>query len=156
DDLDEPAILVGHSFGGSVISRVAELCPERCALLVYYSAFVPLDGESVADSLPPQFVGFLEQAAAASPDRSVPLPFELFASSFANTVDEATARALHRQLVPEPSGPIFEQLSLPGFRRLGIPSAYVICRRDRALPPGTFYPGQARRLQAPQLLEIDA
>src|SRR5262249_60565661 len=36
-----PVVLVGHSFGGSVISRVAELRPERCRSLGYCSAFVP-------------------------------------------------------------------------------------------------------------------
>src|SRR5262245_28137686 len=41
DELAQPAILVGHSLGGSVISRIAELRPEDCHGLIYYSAFVP-------------------------------------------------------------------------------------------------------------------
>jgi pimeloyl-ACP methyl ester carboxylesterase len=70
----EPVVLVGHSFGGSVISRVAELRPERCRRLVYYSAFVPRDGERVADSLPAEMLAFIDGATAASADRSTALP----------------------------------------------------------------------------------
>jgi hypothetical protein len=57
--------------------------------------------------------------------------------------------------VPEPYGPIFERLPLPRFERLGIPAAYITCRQDQTMPPGTFHPGQSSRLSAPQLMEID-
>ena len=40
-------ILVGHSYGGMVISGVADRVPERIRRLVYVDAFVPVDGESV-------------------------------------------------------------------------------------------------------------
>src|SRR5262249_9740129 len=113
DRLPGEIVLVGHSFGGSVVSRAAGLRPERCRLLIYYSAFVPLDGGRGADSLPEPLLAFLEDSAAAAPDRSVALPLDLFASAFANTADPETAATLHQQLVPEPSGPIFEPLSLP-------------------------------------------
>jgi pimeloyl-ACP methyl ester carboxylesterase len=155
DATSDSVVLVGHSFGGSIVSRVAELRPDRCRSLVYYSAFVPRDGERVADSLSEPLLGFLEAAAAASADRSITLPFELFRSAFANTADQATAQAIYPRLVPEPRGPIFEPLSLPRFRRLGIPTTYVTCRQDVALPPGTFHPGQSGRLPAPRLIEID-
>ena len=150
-----PAALVGHSFGGSVISRVAEIRPERCHSLVYYSAFVPLDGETVGESLPEPMIGFLAQAAAASADDSCTMPYELFRSAFANTADDATAQALHSRLVPEPRGPIFERLSLPSFDKLEVPTAYIACRHDQALPPGAFYPGQSSRLKCPVLIGID-
>jgi len=150
-----PVVLVGHSFGGSVISRVAERHPERCHLLVYYSAFVPRDGERIADSLPGPFIEFLEAAAAGSADRSVVLPKDMFTSAFANTAGQAEADAIYRQLVPEPYGPIFEQLPLSKFDGLGIPSAYISCKQDQALPPGSFHPGQSSGLKAPQLIEID-
>jgi hypothetical protein len=121
-----------------------------------YSAFVPLDGERVADSLPEPLLAFLEEGAAAAHDGSVALPLDLFAGAFANTADPDTAAGLHERLVPEPSAPIFEPLSLPRFSELGIPSAYISCAQDLALPPGSFHPGQSSRLDTPQLIEIDA
>ncbi len=41
-------ILMGHSYGGMVISGVADRVPDRISRLVYLDAFVPNDGESVA------------------------------------------------------------------------------------------------------------
>jgi pimeloyl-ACP methyl ester carboxylesterase len=41
-------VLVGHSYGGMVIAGVAERVPERIALMVYFDAILPEDGESVA------------------------------------------------------------------------------------------------------------
>ena len=42
-------ILVGHSYGGMVITGVVDQAPERIAHLVYLDTFVPRDGESMAD-----------------------------------------------------------------------------------------------------------
>ena len=151
----QPVVLVGHSFGGSVISRAAELRPERCHGLVYYSAFVPRDGERVADSLPAPFIQFLDHAAAASADRTITLPDAVLRESFANTADETTLARICSLLVPEPYAPIFEALSLSSFPNPAIPTAYIDCRQDQALPPGTFHPGQSSRLRAPELIEID-
>jgi pimeloyl-ACP methyl ester carboxylesterase len=153
--LTGPAVLVGHSFGGSVISRVAELHPEQCHGLIYHSAFVPRDGERVADSLPSQFVEFLDHAADASADRRITLPDELLEQAFANTADMDMVARIRALLVPEPHAPIFETLSLPNFTSLGIPTVYIWCRDDLSLPPGAFHPGQSSRLDQPELIEID-
>lgn len=45
-ELIEDAVLVGHSYGGMVISGVADRVPERVDSLVYLDAFVPDDGDS--------------------------------------------------------------------------------------------------------------
>ena len=47
-------ILVGHSYGGMVITAVAEQAAERLTHLVYLDAFVPQDGQCLLDFLPPQ------------------------------------------------------------------------------------------------------
>src|SRR5215469_9364740 len=45
-------VLVGHSYGGMVITGAVDQAPERIAHLVYLDTFVPRDGESVADVSP--------------------------------------------------------------------------------------------------------
>ncbi|MGO8949832.1 MAG: alpha/beta fold hydrolase, partial [Ktedonobacterales bacterium] len=45
-------ILVGHSYGGMVITGVVDQVPERIAHLVYLDTFVPRDGESMLDVSP--------------------------------------------------------------------------------------------------------
>lgn len=42
-------LLVGHSYGGMVITGVADRCPERIECLVYLDAAVPSDGQALAD-----------------------------------------------------------------------------------------------------------
>jgi pimeloyl-ACP methyl ester carboxylesterase len=155
DQLAEPAVLVGHSFGGSVISRVAELRPGNCHGLVYYSAFVPRDGERVADSLPAEFVEFLDRSAAARADHAIELPDQALREAFANTANEETLSRIRTLLVPEPYRPIFDPVALPTFPSLPIQAVYITCRDDRTMPPGTFHPGQSSRLRDHQLIEID-
>lgn len=47
-------ILVGHSYGGMVITGVADMIPERIGKMVYLDAMVPNDGESVMDLMDPK------------------------------------------------------------------------------------------------------
>ena len=44
-----PAVLVGHSMGGIVITQAAARCPQEIAQLVYVAAFIPQDGQSLVD-----------------------------------------------------------------------------------------------------------
>jgi pimeloyl-ACP methyl ester carboxylesterase len=47
-------VLVGHSYGGMVITGVADRAADRVRRLVYLDALVPNDGESVEDVVPPE------------------------------------------------------------------------------------------------------
>ena len=62
----ERVVLVGHSYGGMVISGVAERVPASIARLVYLDAFVPRSGESVADQLGRARAGFFVRGGAAA------------------------------------------------------------------------------------------
>src|ERR1700744_4678138 len=44
-----PAVLVGHSMGGMVVTQAAARTPERVTALIYLTAFLPNDGESLLD-----------------------------------------------------------------------------------------------------------
>ena len=52
EDLSD-IVLVGHSYGGMVITGVADRVPEKVATLVYLDAFVPENGQSCLSLLPP-------------------------------------------------------------------------------------------------------
>ncbi len=49
DRAAEPVILVGHSYGGTIITQAAEWCPGKVKRLVYLTAFVPLNGQSTRE-----------------------------------------------------------------------------------------------------------
>ena len=59
-------VLVGHSYGGMVVTGAAHERPDRIAEIVYLDAFVPEDGESVGDVLGPDFVDAAEGLAKQS------------------------------------------------------------------------------------------
>jgi pimeloyl-ACP methyl ester carboxylesterase len=77
EDLHE-VVLAGQSYGGMVITGVADRAPQRLAHLVYLDALVPEDGQSTFDLLPPAMRPRFEAAARASGDgwRVPPPPFE--------------------------------------------------------------------------------
>lgn len=56
-------ILVGHSYGGIVITAVAEQVPDRIRWLIYLDASVPRDGESHHDVVGPEMAARLRSAA---------------------------------------------------------------------------------------------
>jgi len=60
-------ILVGHSYGGMVITGVVDQVPERIAHLVYLDTFMPRDGESLA-AISPMVICLLRKQAQAHGD----------------------------------------------------------------------------------------
>jgi len=79
EDLSD-VILCGHSYGGNVISGVADQVPGRIRRLVYLDAFVPEDGECVFDLHPPELAQRIRlHAHTAGAGWSVPpIPAERF------------------------------------------------------------------------------
>ena len=63
DELEEIVLCAG-SYGGMVVTGVAEQMPERIKQLIYLDAFVPEDGQSAGDLVGPDVMGFMEQIAA--------------------------------------------------------------------------------------------
>jgi pimeloyl-ACP methyl ester carboxylesterase len=141
-------VLVGHSYGGTIISKVAEKIPERIRRLVYWSGLVLNDGECLNDVVPPDFRKLFQRLAADSPDNSVMLPFPIWRESFLNDADLALAHRTYRQLSPEPYQQIIEPLDLKKFYTLDTPRSYLLGTEDIALPPGEWgwHPRMTSRL----------
>ncbi len=148
-------ILVGHSFGGSVISRVVEDLPTRIKRLIFLDAFVLEDGQSIYDNLPSFLIEVLDQLAQASPDNTSLIPWEIWRDHFIQDASEEVARVLWEHLSPEPNQPNVEKLDLKAFYSLDIPKSYIFCRQDMTLPPGSFYPQMSSRLGTYKLVEMD-
>src|SRR5215470_8251164 len=69
-------VLVGQSYAGVVITGVADRMPERLSHLVYLDAFVPGNGQSIADLVGPQMMASLQEAGKSAGEgwRVPPLP----------------------------------------------------------------------------------
>jgi pimeloyl-ACP methyl ester carboxylesterase len=149
-------VLVGHSYGGTVISKVAESVPEHIRRLVFYSGFVLNDGECMLDAFPPVQRGVLAQLAAESSDNTVTLPFELWREAFINDADLETARWAYDQLSPEPFQQLLEPLDLNKFYSLNTPKSYLVCTEDTVMPPGewAWHPRMSSRLGLHRLVQM--
>jgi len=157
----EDVILVGHSFGGTVVQKVAEQLPDRVRRTVFLDALVLKDNERVFDILPNVFLETLApkdatDPAPASPDDTMQIPpWETWRGNFIQDAPEPVARSTWELLSPEPSQVNLDKLDLKRFYSLTIPRSFIYCRHDKAMPPGYFHPGMSSRLGAFKLVEMD-
>ncbi len=127
--------LVGHSWGGYPITGAAPRLGARLTKVVYWSAFVPAEGASLMDEVPPPYVELFTQLAEASGTNSVAMPFEVFAGGFMNDAPEDVQRTVHSLLLPQPMNFFRETVApLPD----SIDRSYVLATEDVALPPGEW------------------
>ncbi|MGB6009548.1 alpha/beta fold hydrolase [Castellaniella sp.] len=120
EDLRE-VVLVGHSFGGLVISGVADRLPGRIRRLVYLDAFLLPPGQSTFDTLPEAVVQRLEHSAAGTGGIAPPRPESL------GLTRPADIDAVRDRLTPQPIGSYREPLRLEHPLGNGLPVTYLRC-----------------------------
>ena len=129
--IDAQDVLVGHSYGGAVITGAGN--GPNVAALVYIAAFAPDDGESVNTLI-----------ADPPPDAPVPpilppqdgflfLDREKFHDSFAGDVDADEAAFMADSQVPWGVDALSGTISDPAWRNK--PSWYLLTTEDRMIPP---------------------
>lgn len=150
-------VLLGHSFGGTIIAKVAEAIHERIRRLIFLDAFVLNDGESLRDILPPDYQTLNDQLARTSDDNTLMLPFEIWRETFLNDTDLDLAKSSYAQLSPEPYQPLIDKLDLKQFYSLPIPKSYLYCTEDNVLPQGEqwgWHPRMSNRLGLFRLVQM--
>jgi pimeloyl-ACP methyl ester carboxylesterase len=149
-------VLVGHSFGGTVISKVAEAIPEKIKRLVFLNGFVLRDGNSLMDEVPPIYVTLFDDLARKSPDNTIMIPFPIWREAFVNDADLEMAHWTYAQLSAEPYQPCKDKLDLKKFYSLEVPRSYINCTEDAALPPGEWgwHPRMSSRLGLYRLVQM--
>ena len=137
---DGPTILVGHSYGGAVITEAGT--HDSVAGLVYITAFAPDQGESVS-TLIAGFPADGPQPPILPPvDGFLFLDREKFADSFAADVPAREAAFMADSQVPWGVEALGGTISDPAWRNK--PSWYLIVTDDRMIPP------PAQRMMAEQ------
>ena len=129
--LDGPAILVGHSYGGVVITEAGN--DAKVAALVYIAAFAPDAGESVAELIKNPAPGAPVPPILPPQDGYLFLDRARFAASFAADVDAETAAFMADSQVPWGLEALSGAVSKPAWKTK--PSWYLVASDDRMIPP---------------------
>lgn len=130
--IDGPKVLVGHSYGGAVITNAATAVPGVKGL-VYIAGFIPVAGETIGE--------LAAKSATPLPLITTPVPDGVavtidpaqFRRAFAGDVDRALAADLATTQRPANTRAVTDASVTEGFRT--IPSWALLTRQDRAISP---------------------
>ncbi|OGA08721.1 MAG: esterase [Betaproteobacteria bacterium RIFCSPHIGHO2_12_FULL_69_13] len=138
EDLHD-VVLIGHSYGGMVATGVADRAAGRLSQLVYLDAFVPRDGQSLLDLLPPDTASRMREVVKTTGDgwRVPPNPMP------PDTPEADLAWAMPRRVM-QPVKTFEERLRLTGAVE-GLPRTYIYCTKT---PPGDVFGQFARRAKS--------
>jgi len=131
DGLDGPVVLVGHSYGGAVITEAGN--HSSVAALVYITAFAPDKGESVNTLIADPPPGAPVPPILPPRDGFLFLDRDKFAASFAADVPAAQAAFMADSQVPWGVDALGGAISEPAWRTK--PSWYLVATEDRMIPP---------------------
>ncbi|MEJ2886236.1 alpha/beta fold hydrolase [Actinomycetospora aeridis] len=146
--------LVAHSWGGFVACGAAPVIAPQLKRTVFWSAFVPEDGESLMDAVPPPYRELFTGLAAASTDDTITMPFEVWSSAFIQDGTPEVQQITHAQMAPQPFATFTEAANQKPFLALDTPTAYIRTTDDIALPPGEWgWDRFATRLADPTIVE---
>jgi len=130
DAVGGPVILVGHSYGGAVITESGT--HPAVGALVYITAFAPDAGESVNTLISNPAPGAPVPPIVGPKDGFLGLDKEKFAASFAGDVDKKTAAFMADSQVPWGVEALGGQISTPAWKSK--PSWYLLVTDDRMIP----------------------
>jgi pimeloyl-ACP methyl ester carboxylesterase len=126
-----PSILVGHSYGGVVVTEAGN--DPKVAGLVYIAAFAPDTGESVSALIKDPPPGAPVPPILPPQDGYLFLDRSKFRASFAADVSEAAAAFMADSQVPWGVDALAGAISEPAWKTK--PSWYLVATEDRMIPP---------------------
>jgi pimeloyl-ACP methyl ester carboxylesterase len=130
-NLEGPAVLVGHSYGGAVISEAGN--HPSVAGLVYIAAFAPDGGESVASLIANPPAGAPVPPIVPSGDGFLLLDRAKFAESFAADVEPELAEFMADAQVPWGVAALQGAVTKPAWKTKS--SWYLVATEDHMIPP---------------------
>lgn len=129
--VNEKVILVGHSMGGMVISAVAEKIPTRISKLVYIGAFLPANGQALADLANTDAGSKLGPFLIESPDR---LTLDVKADSltylFINDSNAEAKQKIIDHYRAEPAIPFIGKVALTNENFGSVDKVYIKTLQD--------------------------
>ncbi len=144
DAADEKVVLVGHSYGGAMITQTAEHCADRIKSLVYLTAFLPAAGQTVEELARADGDSRLNGDIYLSEDEvTAHVKPEAVRGGFYGDCSDADAAFAAARLGPEAVAGLRTPMCTSAARFGRLPRTYIECLKDQAIS----LPMQ-RRLQA--------
>ncbi len=131
DAQDKPVVLVGHSYGGAVITEAGN--HPRVAELVYVAGFAPDAGESVATLTAEPVPGAPTAPIVPLPSGFLIVDRTRFPAAFAADVDPDLAAFMAASQTPWGPGALTGTIGSPAWKTR--PSWYLVATEDRMIPP---------------------
>jgi len=133
-DCNPDGVLVGHSLGGAVISRVAERLPSRIRRLVYLAAYLLAPGGSVAQAARADVSSLLApNMIPVERGVSCTLRPEVIRDAFYGSCSDADFDFARQRLSPQSLKPLVTALDVSELEFGSVPRAYIETARDRAV-----------------------
>jgi pimeloyl-ACP methyl ester carboxylesterase len=130
--------LVGHSYGGMVVTGVADAMTDRVSALVYLDAFLPTAGKSFHGIVPPEVAEAQIHSASASNGLSVPpIPAAAF------NVNDADRLWVDALCTPHPLATLTQAIELTGSHGRITNKSYVLATKN----PVQLFQGFARAMR---------
>jgi len=129
EDLND-VVLLGHSYGGLVVTGAADRIPERISELVYLDTAPLPDGGSLIEKFPPELRERTEeQVQELGEGWKFPIPPQEELANMASLqgVDEDHLRLLYSRATPQPFGTYTQPLRLKNPAREELPKLGILC-----------------------------
>ncbi|GAB4512501.1 MAG: alpha/beta hydrolase [Anaerolineae bacterium] len=133
EEQDTPVVLVAHSFGGMVISEVAEAIPDQIATLVYVAAYLPQNGDSLVTLSENDHFSQLGQEGnfiVSADFTTASVNRDIFASAFCPDCDAAQAEAVAASQLDEPLPPLGTPVTLTDENFGSVRRVYILTAQD--------------------------
>jgi pimeloyl-ACP methyl ester carboxylesterase len=135
-DVKGPVVMVGHSFGGMVISQVGQAAPDKIKTLVYMAAYLPQDGQSMLSLA----TGDRDSKAGPALDIDkakgiVTVKYAARGELFANGAPAAVQKAVADSVVPEPLIPLATPVHVTPESFGKIDKVYIHTALDQVVSP---------------------
>ena len=130
----EPPVIVGHSMAGIVLSTVAERIPDRIRRLVYLSAYMLRDGQTLSAVAKADSASLVE-ARVGDVDGipCVVLKDGVLRRAFYHDATDHDLEWVSGHMAPQPVAPFRDAITLTSEKWGGVPRLYVHCADDRAI-----------------------
>lgn len=156
DGASRPVILVGHSMGGTVVSQAAEARPDKVKTLVYLTAFLMKDGQSLEQEWADDEGAAIKAYAVPSSDgTSLSFKEGWAEDAFCQDCSPEDIARLESHLRDEPARPFGEPIHVTEERWGRVPRVYIEALKDLAISPAE-QKQQYTALPCERVISIDA